>query len=794
MKRLTIFLMLLMATTVGFSQNNPIDFETDGNGANWTWTVFENGANPAVEIVANPDQSGINTSATVAKFTALQAGQPWAGTESAHGSADLGPFVLDATNSTIKIMVWKTVVSDVGIKLASSTGWAQVEIKVPNTKVNEWEELVFDFSGRLNPPAEEGILDQIIIFPDFDLGGRTQDNIVYFDNITFSASGSGGEMTAAPTPPARDAADVLSVFSGAYINVAGTNFNPNWGQSTQVTFEDIGGNETMKYANFNYQGTQFASGLDVSGMETLHLDMWTGDATAVNVFLISPGPAETAFSLPIQANQWVSYEIPLTAFTAVNLADVIQFKFDGGNGSQTIYLDNIYFSKADGGGGEPSTLGPIDFETDGNGANWTWTVFENGANPAVEIVANPDQSGINTSATVAKFTALQAGQPWAGTESAHGSADLGPFVLDATNSTIKIMVWKTVVSDVGIKLASSTGWAQVEIKVPNTKVNEWEELVFDFSGRLNPPAEEGILDQIIIFPDFDLGGRTQDNIVYFDNITFNPAGEPDDDTGEPTDGVKLPITFEDTSFDWTSAITNFDGGVITVIDNPDQSSFNNSPRVGQMVKNAGQVWGGGYIDLGENLNLATYPKISVSVWAPKANSTLLLKIENSAAPAQNFERNLTIPIDGQWTDLEFDMSGANLANPYDRVVLIFDLGTAGDGGPNFTWFFDNIRYTALSTDIEQILTDLPTAVQLNQNYPNPFNPTTQIQFSLPSAENVRLDVFNTVGQLVATVASGSYAAGEHTVNFDASALSSGLYVYRLQTGSLTLTKKMTLVK
>ena len=348
MKNVTILLITLLIASVSWAQNAPVNFEPGGNGAAWTWTVFENDANPPVEIIANPDPTGINSSATVAKFTALQTGQPWAGCESAHG-ADLGGFVLDATNSSIKIMVWKSVISDVGIKLAAPTGWSQGEIKVANTLVNQWEELTFNFSAFVNPPASEGQLDQLIIFPDFNLGGRTQNNIVYFDNVTFnSTTGPGNEPTvAAPAPPVRNPEDVMSVYSHAYPQIQGTEFNPNWGQTTAVTFVTIEGNEAMKYANFNYQGTQFASPINVTGMEALHLDMWTANATSVNIFCISTGPAETAYALPITAGQWVSYHIPLTAFSGVNLADVIQFKFDGGNGSSTIYLDNIYFYAGD---------------------------------------------------------------------------------------------------------------------------------------------------------------------------------------------------------------------------------------------------------------------------------------------------------------------------------------------------------------------------------------------------------------------------------------------------------------
>ena len=104
----TYFLLAsLVFVNIALSQNAPIDFETDGYGADWTWTVFENDTNPPLEIVTNPDPSGINTSETVAKFTALQLGQPFAGVESLHGS-DIGTFNLTASNALVNIMVYKT--------------------------------------------------------------------------------------------------------------------------------------------------------------------------------------------------------------------------------------------------------------------------------------------------------------------------------------------------------------------------------------------------------------------------------------------------------------------------------------------------------------------------------------------------------------------------------------------------------------------------------------------------------------------------------------------------------------
>jgi hypothetical protein len=177
MKNLYLTLAIVFGFSAAYAQNAPVDFEAGSNGASWTWTVFENDDNPPLNIIANPDMTGANTSATVAEFTARVTGQPFAGTESMHG-ADLGSFTLSNSNSLIKIMVWKTEISDVGIKLVEASGASLPEIKVANTLVNQWEELTFNFSSM-----EGTTFDQIVVFPDFN--ARAQENIIYFDNIVF---------------------------------------------------------------------------------------------------------------------------------------------------------------------------------------------------------------------------------------------------------------------------------------------------------------------------------------------------------------------------------------------------------------------------------------------------------------------------------------------------------------------------------------------------------------------------------------------------------------------------------
>ena len=90
--------------------------------------------------------------------------------------------------------------------------------------------------------------------------------------------------------------------------------------------------------------------------------------------------------------------------------------------------------------------------------------------------------------------------------------------------------------------------------------------------------------------------------------------------------------------------------------------------------------------------------------------------------------------------------------------------------------------------------EIPQSVALSQNYPNPFNPVTQIRYELPQSSEVRLEVFNIQGQRVATLVNGMQQAGVHTLSFDATALASGVYLYRLIAGQTVITKKMTLLK
>lgn len=121
---------------------------------------------------------------------------------------------------------------------------------------------------------------------------------------------------------------------------------------------------------------------------------------------------------------------------------------------------------------------------------------------------------------------------------------------------------------------------------------------------------------------------------------------------------------------------------------------------------------------------------------------------------------------------------------------------AANGYPagDLNWFPEQ-KSDWMSTSVEPVDAELPTEISLKQNYPNPFNPTTNIQYEIANGANVQIDVFDVLGQKVATLVNNRYhQAGTYNINFDASNLSSGLYFYVLKTDNFTQTKKMTLIK
>jgi len=164
-----------------------------------------------------------------------------------------------------------------------------------------------------------------------------------------------GAIYAQPTTnapvPTNLQSDVISIFSDSYTSVA-TNYDPNWNQSgfgqVNPTFDPGTGNLVLAYPNFNYQGTEIAD-TNASGMEFLHIDVWTSTVPTLKVSPINSGTGvvEILVDVPVVQGQWSSVDIPKSAFTGMTWDKVFQIKFEGSGGvpPTSIYLDNVYFWK-----------------------------------------------------------------------------------------------------------------------------------------------------------------------------------------------------------------------------------------------------------------------------------------------------------------------------------------------------------------------------------------------------------------------------------------------------------------
>ncbi len=325
---------------------------------------------------------------------------------------------------------------------------------------------------------------------------------------------------------------------------------------------------------------------------------------------------------------------------------------------------------------------PLTFESPT--INYNWFNFDGGN---VTVINNPQANGINTSSKVARMV-KNAGQPWGGS-----------FLTLSSNidfSANKIFRMKVFSPRVGAKVLlkvenSANGAINFEKEVLTTVANAWEDMVFDYR-TIN--ASQNYNRIVIIFDNGTMGDGSANFTFLMDDIRLVNSLP-----------LSLPLDFESTStnFNWF----DFDGGNATVVPNPQINGINTSSRVGRMIKNAGQPWGGSFLTLSQPMDFSVNKVFRMKVFSPRVGAKVLLKVENSTNSNINFEKEVTTSIANAWEDLVFDYSGINAANVYDRVVLIFELGTPGDGSANFTFLFDDIRLT----------NTFPVAIPLNFEYP-----------------------------------------------------------------------------
>ncbi len=299
------------------------------------------------------------------------------------------------------------------------------------------------------------------------------------------------------------------------------------------------------------------------------------------------------------------------------------------------------------------------------------------ANVVTTVIDNPQKSGINTSDKVVQTIKGPGGQPWAGT------VFTLPAPIDYSSQTsMRMKVFsKAPGTKVLLKVENISITSQnFEKEVLTTATNAWEDLTFNFSGIITTNTYQKI---IVIFQLGTVGTGGADFTFLFDDI--RQENQPPGSLTLPV----VPIDFESPTVDYTFG--NFGGGATTIIDNPQKVGINVSNKVARMVKNPDQVYGGSILTLGQPLNFSTDKIFRMKVFSPRVGAKVLFKLEG-AIP--NVEREVLTTKANEWEDMTFNFAGISTVLQYNKITLIFDNGTNGDGSANFTFLMDDIRQEA----------------------------------------------------------------------------------------------------
>ena len=407
----------------------------------------------------------------------------------------------------------------------------------------------------------------------------------------------------------------------------------------------------------------------------------------------------------------------------------------------------------------------VDFETSGTGTDWNWVMDQNGPNPPLEFVANPNTTSVNTSETTAKFIATAEGQSYALTY----TDDMGSFTFGSNNSIVKMMVLKTFSSVVALKFEDSTNPAFFTIvEVANSVTNgDWEELTFNFGTSVG-----NTYDRMVVIPDFI--DRADDKTIFFDQISFNV-----NDTLE--DYNLQDIYFESSGYGanwvWTTD-NNYTDPVLEMVSNPSTNGLNSSSTVAKFISTtAGDPWALTYTD---NIGSFTFTEANSTVTIMVRKSKLSdvgLKFEGPNPDGSGGVIFKEIKVantltNGNWEQLTFDFS-SEIGTTFDRFVVIPDFDDSRF--QDHITYFDEISFGNQTAGLNEF--DLNSI----KFHPNPANKF--INFSSLLNSNISVVIYDMLGKEV--------LRSEHVQSqLDISILKPGMYLLNFIQGINTQTKKL----
>ncbi len=282
------------------------------------------------------------------------------------------------------------------------------------------------------------------------------------------------------------------------------------------------------------------------------------------------------------------------------------------------------------------------------------------------------------------------------------------------------------------------------------------------------------------------------NITYV-STTFNNFSGGDyvlaTSTNSPSNRISLNIVLSNPSGGTVVNNTFMDVATITFNTTNPTGSSGLTFSLLEFFSPLGVQWNNGVFT---NLNTNPLPVELTSFTATtnqnKINLKWITKTETNNS-GFNIERRIN---EGEWNEIGFVEGNGNSNSPKEYNYTDKDLFA---GGSKFQYRLKQIDSDGKFeySDVVEVEI-LPAEFELSQNYPNPFNPSTTIRFALPKDTQLKINIYNMLGQLIQTIADGTYEAGYYKINFDASNLASGMYIYRIESDAFVQVKKMVLLK
>ncbi|TVP98712.1 MAG: T9SS C-terminal target domain-containing protein [Balneolaceae bacterium] len=318
-----------------------------------------------------------------------------------------------------------------------------------------------------------------------------------------------------------------------------------------------------------------------------------------------------------------------------------------------------------------------------------------------------------------------------------------------------------------------------------------EDLLLDFREILHYLRDNKDLDGSLRVSSIQLGVEIIDGGTYRINDFWTKI-DGDAEPGDNDNGNDLETIiwdFEDQDLDVWNFRTDADWNYSTVGEITDERAYEGTysirMSVGDDADNASF-----YNDI---TNVASGDIISYRVWIEEdqfdefRHLEVFLQYNNWSGWTAEVFRPEDL-VSGEWNTLS--LVAPDGIDNMQRIGIRID---GEDPEATATIYIDYITIEQSPVSIEEA-TALPNHFTLHQNYPNPFNPSTIISYEVPEATHVRIAVYNILGQHVSTLIDREHAAGLHTVGFDASHLTSGIFLYEMQTGIFNETRKMMLVR